>query len=112
MGEEPKINAKLAEFLAEIAGMAEFPALSHSIEQVLLKVDEEVSIQHITNVILKDYSLTLRILRTANSALNNRSGRQIHLDIARGGAAWAWRRCGKWLPEWCCWSISASTLLD
>ncbi len=78
MGEEPKINAKLAEFLAEIAGMAEFPALSHSIEQVLLKVDEEVSIQHLTNVILKDYSLTLRILRTANSSLNNRSGRQIH----------------------------------
>lgn len=78
MGEEPKINAKLAEFLAEIAGMAEFPALSHSIEQVLLKVDEGASLQHITNVILKDYSLTLRILRTANSALYNRSGRQIH----------------------------------
>lgn len=78
MGEEAKASDKLAEFLADIAGMAEFPALSHSIEQVLLKVDEEASLQHITNVILKDYSLTLRILRTANSALYNRSGRQIH----------------------------------
>jgi HD-like signal output (HDOD) protein len=78
MGEEPKINERLAEFLAEIAGMAEFPALSRSIEQVLLKVDEEASLQHITNVILKDYSLTLRILRTANSSLYNRSSRQIH----------------------------------
>ena len=78
MGDEPKTTEKLPEFLAEIKGMAEFPALSHSIEQVLLKVEEEASIQHITNVILKDYSLTLRILRTANSPLYNRSGRQIH----------------------------------
>ncbi len=77
MGEVTKINDKLREFLAEIAAMPEFPAFSRSIEQVLLKVDEEASVQHITNVILKDYSLTLRILRTANSALINRSGKQI-----------------------------------
>ncbi len=76
VGEESKTD-KLSEFLAEIAGLAEFPALSRSIEQVLLKVDEEASLQHITNVILKDYSLTLRILRTANSSLYNRSGRHI-----------------------------------
>lgn len=78
MGDEPKTTDKLAEFLGDIAGAAEFPALSRSIEQVMLKVAEEASLQHITNVILKDYSLTLRILRTANSALHNRSGRQIH----------------------------------
>jgi HD-like signal output (HDOD) protein len=78
MGDDPKTNDKLAEFLADIAGAPEFPALSRSIEQVMLKVDEEASIQHITNVILKDYSLTLRILRTANSVLHNRFGRQIH----------------------------------
>jgi HD-like signal output (HDOD) protein len=78
MGEEAKTASRLTEFLSEIAGMAEFPALSRSIEQVLLKVDEEASLQHITNVILKDYSLTLRILRTANSPLYNCSGRQIH----------------------------------
>jgi HD-like signal output (HDOD) protein len=78
MGEECKLGDKLVEFLADVAGMAEFPALSRSIEQVLLKVDEEASLQHITNVILKDYSLTLRILRTANSTLYNRSGRHIH----------------------------------
>ncbi|HTB16298.1 MAG TPA: HDOD domain-containing protein [Bryobacteraceae bacterium] len=77
MGVELKPTDKLAEFLEDIAGLAEFPALSRSIEQVLLKVDEEASLQHITNVILKDYSLTLRILRTANSALYNRSGGHI-----------------------------------
>jgi HD-like signal output (HDOD) protein len=78
MGEESNSADKLVEFLADIAGMSEFPALSRSIEQVLRKVDEEASVQHITNVILKDYSLTLRILRTANSPLYNSSGRQIH----------------------------------
>jgi HD-like signal output (HDOD) protein len=78
MGDESKPIDRQSEFLAEIAGAPEFPALSRSIEQVLLKVAEEASLQHITNVILKDYSLTLRILRTANSALYNRSGRQIH----------------------------------
>jgi HD-like signal output (HDOD) protein len=77
VGDEPKITDKLPEFLAEIAAAPEFPALSRSIEEVILKVEEDASIQHITNVILKDYSLTLRILRTANSALYNRSGRQI-----------------------------------
>jgi len=77
VGEEPKVNDKLSEFLAEVAGMAEFPALSRSMEQVLQKVSEEASLQHITNVILKDYSLTLRILRTANSPLYNRSNRPI-----------------------------------
>jgi HD-like signal output (HDOD) protein len=78
MGDVSKTTEKLDEFVAEIGRASEFPALSQSIEQVMLKVDEEASIQHITNVILKDYSLTLRILRTANSALNNRGGRQIH----------------------------------
>ncbi len=78
MGEESKAPGKLEEFLAEIAGASEFPALSRSLEQVMLKVAEDASLQHITNVILKDYSLTLRILRTANSALHNRSGRPIH----------------------------------
>src|SRR5580658_6645468 len=77
MGDEPKTTEKLPEFLAEITGMAEFPALSRSIEQVMLKVEAEASVQHITNVILKDYSLTLRILRTANSSLNNRTGQPI-----------------------------------
>ncbi len=78
MGEDPQGVDKFQEFLAEIAQAPEFPALSRSIEEVMLQVDAEASIQHITNVILKDYSLTLRILRTANSALHHRGGKQIH----------------------------------
>ena len=77
MGEELQSNEKFQEFLAEIAKVPEFPALSRSMEEVMLKVDTEASIQHITNVILKDYSLTLRILRASNSALHHRGGREI-----------------------------------
>jgi len=77
VADELKVD-KLLEFLAEVAVAPEFPALSRCIEQIVSKVEADASIQHITNVILKDYSLTLRILRTANSALYNRSGRQIH----------------------------------
>lgn len=67
----------LARFLAEISDGTDFPALSAFIDQVMQKADEDVSIQHMTNVILKDFSLTLKVLRTANSAYYNRSGRPI-----------------------------------
>ena len=106
MGDETKAD-KLPEFLADIAVAPEFPALSRSIEQVMLKVEEDASIQHITNVILKDYSLTLRILRTANSALNNRSGRPMR-SISQAVMMLGWRPCVRWRPAWSCWSTSGS----
>ena len=77
MGPTPTRTARLDEFLVEIAAGTDFPAVSSAIEQVLAKTAEEASIQRITNVILKDYSITLKILRTANSAFYNRSGRPI-----------------------------------
>ena len=86
MGEELQSNDKFQEFLAEIAKVPEFPALSRSMEEVMLKVDSEASIQHITNVILKDYSLTLRILRASNSALHHRGGARNQVDLAGRGA--------------------------
>ncbi len=39
--------------------------------------DEEASLRRLTSLILKDFSLTLKILRTANSAHYNRSGKPI-----------------------------------
>ena len=107
MGEADKTNDKLAEFLGEIAGMAEFPALSRSIEQVLQKVDEDASLQHITNVILKDYSLTLcascgpRIPRFTIAA-----AAKIHSIVARGHAAGRRGGARRWRPGVrSCWSI-------
>ena len=40
--------------------------------------NEDLSVRQITNVILKDYGLTVKVLRTANSVRYNRSGRAIH----------------------------------
>jgi len=39
--------------------------------------DEEASFRGLTSLVLRDYGLTLRVLRTANSAQYNRSGRPI-----------------------------------
>lgn len=65
--------------LAEIAGRPDFPAFSENIQRVMRSTQaEDSSIRHITNIILRDYSLALKLLRTANSPLYNRSGRPIH----------------------------------
>ena len=56
----------------------DFPVFSEHIQEVMLRVDdEETSLRQITNVILKDFSLTLKVLRTANSSTYNRSGKPI-----------------------------------
>lgn len=56
----------------------DFPAFSQHIYELLRKTgDEEGSLRHVTNVILKDYAVSLKILRTANSPFYNRSGKPI-----------------------------------
>jgi HD-like signal output (HDOD) protein len=65
--------------LAEILGRPDFPAFSEHIQRIMRSAeDEDASVRLITNIILRDYSLTLRLLRTANSPAYNRSGRPIH----------------------------------
>lgn len=53
--------------------------------------DEEASLRQLTSLILKDFSLTLKILRTANSSHYNRSGKPIlsvtHAVALLGGEA-------------------------
>ncbi len=65
--------------LNEIATRPDFPAFAAHIQEVMCSAaDEDHSLRYITNVILRDYSLTLKVLRTANSSFYNRSGRAIH----------------------------------
>lgn len=66
-----------ARFLERVGEAADFPVLSAHVERVMLAPVEELSIQHLTSVILKDYGMTMKILRTANSALYNRSGQTV-----------------------------------
>ncbi|MBM3814609.1 MAG: HDOD domain-containing protein [Acidimicrobiia bacterium] len=64
--------------LALILKHRDLPALAEHIQELMLRVqDEEITLRQITNIILKDVGLSLRVLRTANSVHYNRSGRPI-----------------------------------
>lgn len=70
--------SRLEDCLAEIADASDLPALSSSLESILHAPVEDDALRFLTNAILRDLSLTLRVLRTANSALYNRSDRVIN----------------------------------
>lgn len=77
-GEHAARQQRIAACLAEIRRRPDFPAFAHQISHVMQALaDEETSLRRLTSLILKDYSLTLKILRTANSAHYNRSGKPI-----------------------------------
>ena len=53
--------------LARIIEGRDFPALSQHIGETISALDDSAtSIQHLTNVVLREYSLTLCVVRTAN----------------------------------------------
>jgi hypothetical protein len=52
-----------------------FPDHLHDVMAVLTK--DDTSMQQLANLILKDYSLTLKVLRTANTPRCNRTGQQV-----------------------------------
>jgi GAF domain-containing protein len=61
--------------LARVRGAEDFPAVSGRLHQLMeLLGDEDASVQRLANFLLQDYSLTLKLLRTANSFQFNRSG--------------------------------------
>lgn len=76
-------DAQLKKSLEFIQGEKGVPAFSHQIQEVMgLMGNDEASFRHLTNTILHDYSLTLAVLRLANSAYYNRSGQPI-ASVAR-----------------------------
>lgn len=77
-GRELTRQQRIAACLAEVRQRPDFPAFAHQISQVMRALeDEETSLRRLTSLILREYSLTLKILRTANSAHYNRSGKPI-----------------------------------
>jgi len=76
--EEPTRQHRIDVCLAEIAGQREFPAFSHHIQEVMRVIaDDGASLRRLTDMVLRDFSLTLRVLRAANSVCYNRSGRPV-----------------------------------
>ncbi|BCS35505.1 hypothetical protein TBR22_A47360 [Luteitalea sp. TBR-22] len=69
---------RVQHYLERIVAAGDFPAFTerlHEVIDVLRK--EETPMQALANVVLGDYSLTLKVLRTVNSFHYNRSGRHI-----------------------------------
>jgi len=64
--------------LSQILDQPDFPSLAEHIQELMLRIqDDEITLRQVTNIILKDVGLSLRVLRTANSAHYNRSDRPI-----------------------------------
>ena len=71
-------DALVAARVALIAGKPDFPAFSHQIEETLqVLADEDVSVQRLGELVLRNYVLTVKVLRAANSFAVNRSGTPI-----------------------------------
>ena len=64
--------------LSRILDGSDFPALSKQILDSISALDDDAnSLQRLANVVLQEYSLTLSVVRTANSVHYRRSGRPI-----------------------------------
>jgi len=65
----------VASRVAALGDKQDFPAFSQQIEEALhVLSDQDVSAQRLAELVLRNYSLTLKVLRAANSFMFNRSG--------------------------------------
>ncbi|MGQ0649411.1 MAG: HDOD domain-containing protein [Gemmatimonadaceae bacterium] len=72
--EASPLEIRLRQILAE----ADFPAISKdALDALKAMPDDDASLQRLANIVLREYSLTLKVLRTANSAYFKRSGQHI-----------------------------------
>ena len=72
--EESPVRARMSRILDG----SDFPALSKQIIETISALDDDASsLQRLANVVLREYSLTLSVVRTANSVHYRRSGRAI-----------------------------------
>jgi hypothetical protein len=64
--------------VARLAEASDLPAFANQVEELLaVTQDEQASLWQLTEVILKNVSLTTKVLRTVNSVAYNRSGTRI-----------------------------------
>jgi HD-like signal output (HDOD) protein len=79
-----KINTPLEDLMEEIGKGADFPALSHTINEINHAVgDENSRASRMTDIILRDVSLTKKLLRLVNAAHYGSFGSQPISTISR-----------------------------
>src|ERR1022692_1997964 len=72
----PSREERIANCLSSLTAKPDFPAFSQHIQKVLAAVeDNQATVSQLTGLIMRDYSLSLKLLRTAN--IYNVSGRKI-----------------------------------
>lgn len=65
-------------YLQRLIAAGDVPALSEQLREVMdVLRQEQTSMQALANLVLRDYSLTLKVLRAANTFHYNRSGRHV-----------------------------------
>lgn len=83
---EQRLNA----YVQSIASRPDLPAFSHQIHEILSLVsDDDASLWRLTGLLLKNFSLTAKVLRTANSLYYNHAGRPI-LSVSHAVAFLGW----------------------
>jgi HD-like signal output (HDOD) protein len=71
-------DAAVRAFLSRILEGSDLPALSRQIIDAISALDDDASsLQRLANVVLREYSLTVSVVRTANSVHYRRSGRPV-----------------------------------
>jgi HD-like signal output (HDOD) protein len=102
VGTAPSKDDALAACVERLSGRGELPAFAEQIQEVLAASGaEQLSLGSLSGTVLKNLSLTTRVLKTANSALFRRTGDTV-LSVSRAIALLGWNTIR---------DIAASTLL-
>jgi len=89
MAEQSK-EERLQSYVRFIAESEDLPAFGQDIYELMTTVaDENAPLQRLTNIILKNISLTTRLVRTVNSVYFNRTGRSI-LSVSQAVTMLGW----------------------
>jgi HD-like signal output (HDOD) protein len=75
---DSKSQSRLDAVVHKIASMGDLPAFANDVFELTTTIaDQGASLSRLTNIILRNVSLTAKLLRLVNSAYFNRSGRQV-----------------------------------
>ena len=70
--------ARPEDYVRRILVADDFPALSRKMGELMASLQEgEASAQRLANLVLRDYALTVKVIRTANTVHYNRTGRPV-----------------------------------
>ena len=71
-------SARPEDYVRRILVADDFPALSRKMGELMASLQEgEASAQRLANLVLRDYALTVKVIRTANTVHYNRTGRPV-----------------------------------